>query len=103
MKISEILTIAVAAISIVTSAVGWLTFLSKKIKAISKGLQAMLRSQMLDLWDRYNALGYATVAAKNNFENLWNSYHSLGANGVMNGVHADFMNLPTKHTSETED
>lgn len=103
MKIGEIVACVSAIVSVATTLGCLLGTMSKKIKAISKGLQAMLRSQMLDLWDRYNALGYATVAAKNNFENLWNSYHALGANGVMNGVHDDFMNLPTKHTSETED
>lgn len=39
---------------------------------------------------------YAPIYARENFENLWEQYHMLGANGVMNDIHSRFMNLPTK-------
>ena len=32
--------------------------------------------------------------AKENFENMWVQYESLGANGVMSDIHNKFMNLP---------
>lgn len=64
-------------------------------KAVKKGLQALLRSQMINDFNRWSEKGYAPIYARDNFENCWAQYHSLGANGVMNGIHDRFMLLPT--------
>lgn len=64
-------------------------------KAVKKGLQALLRSQMINDFNRWGEKGYAPIYARDNFENCWAQYHSLGANGVMNGIHDRFMLLPT--------
>lgn len=65
-------------------------------KCIKRGLQALLRAKMLDEWAKYSEKGYAPTWAKENFENCWQQYHSLGANGVMNNIHESFMELPLK-------
>ena len=65
-------------------------------KAVKAGLQALLRSQMINDFNRWSDKGYAPIYARDNFENCWIQYHSLGANGVMNDIHNRFMDLPTK-------
>ena len=68
---------------------------SKKDRDCMKaGIQALLRARMLDDWEKYSALGYAPLEAKENFENCWLQYHSLGLNGVMDNVHKNFFELP---------
>ena len=37
---------------------------------------------------------YKTI--KENFENVYTNYHSLGLNGVMDGIRKSFMELPTE-------
>lgn len=64
-------------------------------EAIEKGLQALLRSQMINDYNHYKEKGYAPIYAKENFENCWQQYHNLGVNGVMDGVHKEFMELPS--------
>ncbi len=64
--------------------------------ALKLGLQAMLRSQMINDYNYWSEKGYAPIYARENFENCWQQYHSLGANGVMDDIHEKFMALPTK-------
>lgn len=67
-----------------------------QIKAIKLGLQALLRAQLIADWNKWSERGYAPIYARQNFENCWTQYHSLGANGVMDDIHTKFLNLPTE-------
>lgn len=64
--------------------------------AIKKGIQAMLRAQMISEWNKWSERGYAPIYARQNFENCWEQYHTLGANGVMDDIHVRFFQLPTE-------
>lgn len=65
------------------------------IKAIMLGLQAVLRAQMINDYNHYKEKGYAPIYAKENFRNCWNQYEALGANGVINHIYNEFLELPT--------
>lgn len=67
---------------------------AKKIKALEAGVQALLRAQMIDSYNHYSEKGHAPLYARQNFENMWMQYHTLGANGVMDDIHRKFMDLP---------
>lgn len=64
--------------------------------AIKLGIQALLRAQLVSDFNKYSAKGYAPIYARDNFENVWQQYHSLGANGVMDDIHEKFLSLPTE-------
>ncbi len=68
---------------------------NEQYAALKSGLQAMLRSQMISDYNYWNAKGYAPIYARENFQNCWQQYHALGANGVMDDIHDKFMDLPT--------
>ena len=79
------------------------TFLGKRLiktktdtEALKLGVQALLRSQLIADYNKYIQKGYAPIYVKENFENLYRQYHSLGANGVMDGLHDTFKELPTE-------
>ena len=63
---------------------------------LKKGIQALLRAQMIADWNKWSQKGYAPIYAKENFENIWEQYHLLGANGVMDDIHIKFLGLPTE-------
>lgn len=65
-------------------------------RAVELGLQAVLRRMLRQEYARCMAKEFATIAEKEDFEFMWAQYHSLGVNGVMDGVHVDFMDLPTE-------
>lgn len=67
-----------------------------QIKAIKRGLQALLRAQLIEDYNKWSEKGYAPIYARQNFENCWFQYHALGANGVMDDIHGKFLELPTE-------
>ena len=66
-----------------------------KTNGLRLGVQALLRAQMINDYNLWHEKGYAPIYAKENFENMWNQYHNLGANGVMDNLHQKFLELPT--------
>lgn len=86
--------------SVCAGFIGYVLAKLKKIKsdndAVKLGVQAMLRSDMINMYNKYNDKGYAPIYVKDNFENVWTQYHALGANGVMDGIHEQFLALPTE-------
>ncbi len=60
------------------------------------GMQALLRAQLIGDYNKWTERGYAPIWARDNFENVYEQYHNLGKNGVMDGLHAEFLNLPTE-------
>lgn len=68
---------------------------AKNMNAIMMGLQAVLRAQMINDYNHYKDKGHAPIYAKENFQNCWDQYEALGANGVMNHIYKEFMALPT--------
>lgn len=65
-------------------------------KAIRLGIQALLRAQLITEWNYHSEKGYAPIYARENFENVYQQYHNLGANGVMDDIHTKFFALPDK-------
>lgn len=74
--------------------------LFSQLKAVKLGLQALLRAQLISDWNKWNERGYAPIYARENFQNCWLQYHSLGANGVLDDIHERFLELPTEPQDE---
>ena len=72
----------------------------KKTESVQLGVQALLRDRLYSEYMHYNEKGYAPIYARENFENMYNQYHTLGANGVMDDVYKKFMALPLEKESE---
>lgn len=64
--------------------------------AVKKGVQALLRSQMIADYNKWSEREYAPIYARENFQNCWKQYHDLGKNGVMDDLHEKFLELPTE-------
>ena len=67
----------------------------KQVSGVRKGVQALLRAQMINDYNKWMEKGYAPIYARQNFENCWEQYHKLGVNGVMDDLHNKFLELPT--------
>lgn len=86
--------------AIVAAIIGWVLAAIKKDRAdriaMKAGLQALLRAQMISEYNKWEERGFAPIYARQNFENCWEQYHALGANGVMDDIHEKFLQLPTE-------
>ena len=92
----------------------WQGFFSKKAKKrqnkekneeefllLKEGIQALLRAEMIKMYNEGISKGYAHIYEKENFENCYNKYHNLGANGVITGLYDVYMSLPTEKVRKT--
>lgn len=74
----------------------------KELQAMKMGIQALLRAQMISDYNHYTEKGYAPIYARENFENCWEQYHSMGKNGVMDDIHERFSSLRTAAEANKE-
>lgn len=65
-------------------------------EALEKGVQALLRNRLIYIHDKYCPTGDIPLYIKDDFDNLYQQYHNLGQNGVMDAFHEEVMNLPTR-------
>ena len=75
-----------------------------KSDAVALGVQALLRTQMIDIYETWYKKGHAPIYVRDNFANLFKQYEALGANGVMTDMKDDFFKLKIleddKHEAE---
>ncbi len=73
------------------------TYLFKQIVAQRKGMRALLRADLIRLYNKYNDdLGYCPIYVKTAVEDEYKQYHALGGNGAITELYEDLMELPTK-------
>jgi len=75
--------------------VGFIKLQVAQNKAIKEGLQAILRDRLLQSYKHYEEKGFADPDDRDNWENMYQQYHTLGANGVMDDIRKKFLALPT--------
>ena len=63
-------------------------------RAVKRGVQALLRDRLLQGYKYYRAQGWADEDDRTNLENVYQQYHALGANGVMDDLRTKFLALP---------
>lgn len=72
----------------------------KRMTALEKGVQAILRDRLYQSYNHFKEKGYAPLYARENFENMYQQYHNLGKNGVMDDIHEKFLLLPIEPHEE---
>lgn len=69
--------------------VGSIRKVLKTQDVIKIGIQSLLRHEMYELNDKYP--NDVPEYVKERFQDLYNSYHALGGNGVMTALYDDFI------------
>lgn len=82
-------------LSFLTVLGGMVVYVVTRMAALEKGVQALLRAQMIQYYNHYRAKGFAPLYARESFENLWVQYEKLGKNGVMADIRTKFLSLKT--------
>ena len=67
----------------------------RRHEALERGVQALLRDRLIEIHDEYCPKNEIPLHVKDNFDNLYQQYHALGKNGVMDSFHEEVMDLPT--------
>lgn len=58
------------------------------------GLQAVIKNSLKTRYEKWIQEGHAPLDAKDDLERMYQVYHSLGANGVMDALRKKFLALP---------
>lgn len=65
-------------------------------KLFKSALRALLRSELMRTHHQAVREGYASTLDKEVMERTYQSYHSLGGNGIATNLHDEMMALPTR-------
>ena len=63
---------------------------------MKKALQALLRNELREQYVRFINQGWVDIDDKSNFSNMYDIYHSLGKNGVMDEMCKQVLELSTQ-------
>lgn len=66
---------------------------NRKRDANSKGTMLLLRVQLIEYHDRYMAKGEIPSYAYENFNEMYETYHKLGGNGMVTKMHEEIEEL----------
>ena len=85
---------------LVITSLGYLLKRIKKVQnkeqAIERGVQALLRNELIRRYREYEVKGEITILDKENMEHLFDEYKNLGGNGTVAQMYEEMMNLPIK-------
>lgn len=76
--------------------VGWLRSQGKKINILMKAIQSQMRSDLLSDYYKYKQDGYISSDDLDDWENRYQSYHSLGKNGVLDKRRDELFEMKSK-------
>ena len=68
--------------------------IAREREANTKGTQALLRDRLLQGFHFFRARGSVTYGEASSYKNMYEAYHGLGKNGVMDGVYESFKQIP---------
>ena len=89
---------------LLTTLVGALGYMYAQIIAMRKGIRAMLRADIIRLYNKYHdELKYCPIYVKQALEDEYKQYHALKGNGVGTNLYEALMALPTEPPKETEE
>lgn len=69
--------------------------MQKKQCATELGVQALLRAQIIHLYNKYIEIGSVPIYERENIDQLYQQYHNLGGNGVIHDLIERLNELPT--------
>jgi len=64
--------------------------------AIQRGVQALLRAQIIQVYNVYMVRGYLPIYERENIEELYEQYKALSGNGVIADLIEKLKELPTE-------
>jgi len=74
----------------------------KEEDAIRKGLKALLRDRVIQIYNYYSSKNCIPIYARENVESLHSEYKALGGNGTIEGLVNRLMLLPTEKPNDAD-
>ncbi len=81
---------------LLTSLTTGFIYVIKQYIGLKTGMIALLRNEIVRIYENYVALGYCPSYMKENVNNMYESYHKLGGNGMVTTMVNDLFKLPNE-------
>lgn len=81
--------------------VGVFKFLYGRVRALSAGVQALLREDIVNNYNLYTDRGYCPIYAKESMKKVYAAYHGLGGNDVATELYHKLLAMPEKNKEES--
>lgn len=72
----------------------------EKIKALSDGVEALLRESIVTNYNKWSERHYCPIYAKESIKRVHSAYKSLGGNDVATHLYHEILELPTEKEGE---
>ncbi|MBQ8369628.1 MAG: hypothetical protein IJY35_06590 [Clostridia bacterium] len=72
----------------------------RRDKAISDGVQCLLRAEIIACHERYEADGRCPIYAKESLRRVYEAYHALGGNDIATALYEETLALPDGKEAE---
>ena len=72
----------------------------RKNTAVEKGVQALLRNELIRRYREYEEKGEVSIIDMENIEHMYTEYRNLGGNGTVEKMYNDILKLETKIIKE---
>jgi len=72
----------------------------KRNNAVGEGVQAILRNEIIEQYNKYKDKGYCPIYAKTNIKNLHKPYKNLGGNGVIDKLVEELLEMSTERSDK---
>ena len=69
----------------------------EKEKALSEGVQALLRESIVTAYNKYTDKGFCPIYAKESLKKVYTAYHNLGGNDVATSLYDKILRMPEEH------
>lgn len=87
--------------AVISGAATYFRMKNKREKALVAGVRCLLRAEIIAYHDKYFALAYCPIYAKESLKRLYAAYHDLGGNDVATQLYERTMDLPEQETHRT--
>ena len=77
-----------------TTVTGVLLYMFKQYVGFKSGVKALLSNEIIRICELYGELGYCSSYIKENIEEIYNSYHKLGGDGMITAMVKKLYELP---------
>ena len=93
--IKDIILFVFGTCGVGTAIVAYIKTFKKRLSATEKGVQALLRAEIIRLYNKYIELKVIPIYERENLEHLFVEYKALGGNGVIESLKEKLDELPT--------
>lgn len=79
---------------LLTSITSGIVYMFKQYIGLKNGMKALLRNEIIRIYDKQDNLGYCPSYMKENIKEMYENYHKLGGNGLVTKMVDKLYELP---------